>query len=149
VASDASGQAALARALLLALGASAGRLRVLPDSGSLGLRRPSGALPWLVQVLPLRPGRTGAFSAWRGAVMLVTNPAARSTPSVGMLQRLLGLTPAEAGLAAGLVAGRTLAAQAAQRGVSIETLRTHLVGIRRKTGCRRQSELTALLARLS
>lgn len=146
---DARAQAALRHALNLAFAVRAGRIRLLPDGMSLTAPRPSGGLAWAVQVLPLRPGGAGPLGAFAGAVVLVKDPAARRAPSVLLLQRLLGLSPAEAALAAGLAAGQDLAAQARRRGVSRETLRTHLAAIRHKTGCRRQSELVALVLHLT
>ncbi|KAA2214165.1 helix-turn-helix transcriptional regulator [Teichococcus oryzae] len=136
-------------ALEIALAVSAGRIRLLPAGMSFVAPRPSGKPPWLVQMLPLRHAERGRLPGLRGAVAVVTDSAARRTPSAMLLQKLLGLTPAEADLAAALAQGRSIAAQARLRRVSPETLRSHLAAIRRKTGCRRQAELVALVLRLS
>ncbi|HVX73522.1 MAG: helix-turn-helix transcriptional regulator [Devosia sp.] len=66
-----------------------------------------------------------------------------------LLWRAFGLTEAEAQLAEALVKGATLADFAQEREVSKQTLRNQLVGVMRKTGTRRQSELVSLLTRLS
>ncbi|MFT8245641.1 helix-turn-helix transcriptional regulator [Roseomonas sp. BN140053] len=139
---------ALRHAIAAALAAARGQLRFLHESGSLAIPRPSGAAPWIVQVLPLRRGEHGAFAGFSGAMLLVSDPQQRATPSTALLRHLLDLTPAEAALAAALARGETLAAYAAGRRLSVETARTHLASIRRKTGCRRQADLVALLGRL-
>jgi DNA-binding CsgD family transcriptional regulator len=65
------------------------------------------------------------------------------------LWRSFALTDAEAKLADALVNGLTLAELAHDRGLSKQTLRNQLVGLMRKTGTKRQSQLVALLTRLS
>ena len=66
-----------------------------------------------------------------------------------LLWRAFSLTDSEANLAEALLNGETLADFARERAVSKQTLRNQLVGVMRKTGTRRQSELVALLTRLS
>ncbi len=140
---------ALARALTAALAAAAGQLGLLPSAGSLALPRPSGRTPWMVRALPvLRIETAEVPTGFRGAMLLVTDGERRSAPAPALLARLFGLTPAEASLAGALAAGHSAEQHAKRRGVSRETVRTQLAAIRRKTGCRRQAELAALLARL-
>jgi DNA-binding CsgD family transcriptional regulator len=105
--------------------------------------RSSGAAPYLVQAIAL--GRVAL--AGRGVLFVVTDPAA-TRPDVTLLRRLLGLTQAEAALAAELAAGAPLAAAARARGISHETARTHMKAILAKTGCSRQADVARLLARL-
>jgi len=66
-----------------------------------------------------------------------------------LLWRAFSLTDSEANLAEALLNGETLADFAREREVSKQTLRNQLVGVMRKTGTRRQSELVALLTRLA
>jgi DNA-binding CsgD family transcriptional regulator len=66
-----------------------------------------------------------------------------------LLWRAFGLTESEATLAEALLNGATLADFAQEREVSKQTLRNQLVGVMRKTGTRRQSELVSLLTRLA
>ena len=156
---DGQVQGALNIAVLSALAGVDGRLRVLPVAGSLAVPRPSGAAPWLVQVLPVRPGVAGQGGAgplgglgdgFAGAMLLVTDAEARPpAPSGALLQKALGLTPAEAALAAALARGISPAAHAKSRRVSVETVRTHLASLRRKTGHGRQAEIALLAARLA
>lgn len=68
---------------------------------------------------------------------------------IEMLWRAFSLTESEARLAEALVNGSTLADFAKIREVSKQTLRNQLVGVMRKTGTRRQSELVSLLTRLA
>jgi len=131
------------------LAVQSGRIRLLPDGMALSIPRLSGEPAWMAQVLPLRAGTSGPFNGFAGAVVLVVDRAKRRVPSAALLQRLLGLSPAEAALAVGLAVGQDLKQQAQRRGVSQETLRSHLASIRRKTGCRRQSDLVALVLQLS
>jgi DNA-binding CsgD family transcriptional regulator len=55
------------------------------------------------------------------------------------------LTPAEAQIALGIADGKTLAAIAEARGVSVSTARGQLKFVFAKTGTHRQAELVALL----
>ena len=79
---------------------------------------------------------------------MITDQDRRQRPNAAVLGRLFGLTPAEAALAASLASGRSPAEYAAARGIARHTVRSHLTQVLRKTGCRRQAELAALLARL-
>lgn len=83
-------------------------------------------------------------------VMLVVhgNLDASSFP-LDLLWRAFSLTDSEALLAEALLNGATVADYAKERQVSKQTLRNQLVGVMRKTGTRRQSELVSLLTRLA
>jgi len=60
------------------------------------------------------------------------------------LAERFGLTPAEVRLASVIAAGGRLGDYAAQQGVSLGTVRTHLKAVFAKTGVHRQSELVRL-----
>lgn len=142
---------ALSRAVTAALAAVDGQVGLLPAAGSLSLPRPSRRSPWLVRALPLsQGGRDGGavLPGFRGAMLLVIDGDRRAGPGAALLGRLFGLTPAEAALAGALATGRSIEEHAKRRGVSRETVRSHLAAIRRKTGCRRQAELALLFSRL-
>jgi len=83
-------------------------------------------------------------------VMLVVHGSGEmaSLPT-DLLWRAFSLTESEGELAEALLQGETLADFAKVRAVSKQTLRNQLVGVMRKTGTRRQSELVALLTRLA
>jgi DNA-binding CsgD family transcriptional regulator len=146
---DGAAAPALNRAVTAALAAAYGKVGLLPAAGSVALPRRSGLAPWLVRAVPVLPTAVAEpLRGFRGAMLIVTDSNRRPRPAAALLARLFGLTPAEAALAASLATGRTLTEHAQRRGVSSETARTQLAAIRRKTGCRRQSELAALFARL-
>lgn len=91
----------------------------------------------------------GGFSA--GASLIVTLGSAPGETPVVEIDRVaqwFALTPAEARLAVGLAAGKTLQAYAAERAVSLNAVRFLLKGIFRKTGAASQAQLIAMLARL-
>lgn len=75
------------------------------------------------------------------AVLFVTDPDRPQEAPAELLQRLFGLTGAEAAVAEKLVAGHSLPQVAKMLGVSHNTARTHLNRIFSKTGTARQSEL--------
>jgi DNA-binding CsgD family transcriptional regulator/PAS domain-containing protein len=140
---------ALRRAVTAALAAAQGRVGLLPSAGSLALPRASGGAPWMVRALPVLPrAEANLLDGCRGAMLLIADGEKRGRPMPALLSRLFGLTPAEASLAAALAAGRSLDEHAQRRGVSRETVRSQLAAVRRKTGCRRQTDLVALFARL-
>ncbi len=76
----------------------------------------------------------------------VSRPDHRSAVPAAVIRALLGVTPAEAELAALLVRGDTIDAAARVLGVTRATARTQLYSIFRKTGLRRQSELISVIA---
>lgn len=76
----------------------------------------------------------------------VSTPEQRSVVPAALIRQLLGITPAEAELAARLARGDTIDAAACELGVTRATARTQLYSIFRKTGLRRQSELVSVIA---
>lgn len=83
-------------------------------------------------------------------VMLVVHGSLEiASLPMDLLWRAFSLTESESRLAEALLAGATLADFAKEREVSKQTLRNQLVGVMRKTGTRRQSELVSLLTRLA
>jgi DNA-binding CsgD family transcriptional regulator len=139
-------QRALDRAVGLALLVALGQAPMPDRAITVAVRRPSGAQPWQVEVLPLPPGRSGMFGPWAGAVLLVSAPAPR-IPAAEDLRRAYGLTAAECALALALTRGATLAEHAAANGISVATVRSHLARLLAKTETRRQAELVARLLR--
>ncbi|MCO5130182.1 MAG: hypothetical protein M9932_06400 [Xanthobacteraceae bacterium] len=65
-----------------------------------------------------------------------------------MLERLFGLSPAQAQIALALFEGRSPEQIAAERGIRITTLRTHLAEIFLRTGAETQRDLVRLLGTL-
>jgi DNA-binding CsgD family transcriptional regulator len=70
-------------------------------------------------------------------------------PSAATLQKIFGLTPAEAKLAILISQGEQLADVAESCNVSISTARSQLASIFAKTHTKRQAELVALLSRVA
>jgi DNA-binding CsgD family transcriptional regulator len=113
----------------------------------LELHRAAGT-PLLLRILwlqeSMRPALNGA------SLLLVTfDPEIRQAPPVDMLARMFALTRAEAEVATAIASGRRVAEIAADRGVNVETVRTHSKVAFAKTRTRGQTELAALLTRLA
>jgi DNA-binding CsgD family transcriptional regulator len=77
----------------------------------------------------------------RLALLTIADPQATPAAPEPLLRRHLGLSPAEARLAAALAAGERLADYAGRAGIGRETARTLLKRAMRKTGARRQADL--------
>ena len=75
--------------------------------------------------------------------------AAPNAPSVELVMSPFDLAPAEARVARGLVAGKTVDALALDNGVSANTVRAQVRGVLEKTCCQRQTDVVALLGGLS
>lgn len=101
-------------------------------------------------VLHVVPLRREARDLMAGAVAVVVVTPGRSgaAPSIDLLNSLFDLTVGEARVARGLMNG-SIQDFAAASSVSVETVRTQLKAVLRKTGTGRQSGLVALLTRLS
>lgn len=115
--------------------------------GVLAVPRASGRRPYELWVCPL-PASSARLGGGAGAaVVLLADPEERAEPPEALLQRLHGLTPAEARLAARLAMGEALADAADALGVARETARNQLKQVFAKTDTHRQAELVALLLR--
>jgi DNA-binding CsgD family transcriptional regulator len=99
-------------------------------------------------VLPIRFSARDIFA--RSAAVFVLMPvAAPSSPPVELVMSLFDLTPAEARVARGLAAGKTVDDLAGDNGVSPNTVRVQVRGVLEKTGCPRQADVVALLGGIS
>jgi DNA-binding CsgD family transcriptional regulator len=113
-------------------------------AGAMRIPRPSQLRPLSILVAPLtgkgpRQGRRGS------AVLYVRDPESPHTTSAAVLADAYGLTASEAKLLQALIQGKRLEDMARDFKVTINTLRTHLKSIFRKTGTKRQSELLSLV----
>ena len=72
-----------------------------------------------------------------------------SQPNADMLQRLFGLTAAEARLALEMVRGLRLGEAAKALGIEMPVARSQMASIFGKTGTQHQGEFVALLSRLT
>ena len=115
----------------------------LPPAGdqTMTVCRSGGERFWSVLVRPSQP-RSWMDEKIRSTVIVLLRDAS-NTPNVtdSTLIKLLGITPAEAALAAQLVKGRGLTEAAALLGISRCTARNQLASIFDRTGVHRQSQL--------
>src|SRR5690625_716646 len=79
------------------------------------------------------------------AVVFISDPARQPAPPEHMMASLFGLTPAEAQVAKGLVAGRRTADIARDLKISQTTVAFHLRNLFEKTATNRQVDLVALV----
>ena len=103
--------------------------------------------PLVLSVAPLQP-HAGFHDRERPAAMVfIRDPEAPLAAK--RLRELFGLTRTEAAVAASLGDGKSPERIAADLGIGIGTVRTHLKRVLAKTGTHRQAQLVALLARVA
>ncbi|MET0898828.1 MAG: LuxR C-terminal-related transcriptional regulator [Mycobacterium sp.] len=135
--------AALARCITSAAAPEEG---AVPRGDTLRCPRRSGTRAYLLHILPLNGERKGLAP---GRVLIaVIDTDRESRPDTALLQRLYGLTCAEANVAVELLAGQGLPAVADKMFLSVTTVRTHLQRVYDKTDTHRQAELVRLLVSL-
>jgi len=113
----------------------------------LRLRRASGDGELRLLIRPVALGRWSEGRTAPAVALFVAGAAEPRQVSPELVQKLFGLTRAEAALAAELAGGRSLDEAAAALGVARNTARAHLRAIFAKTGVGRQSELVQLVLR--
>lgn len=118
--------------------------------------RPSGSAPYLLRAVPLPRRREeeeirALLGPGRGRAALLTlaDPARAPRLDPQTLRQAFGLTPAEAGVALGILDGAEPRRIAAETGVGIATVRSHLLRVFEKTGVHRQVDLSRLLGGLA
>lgn len=118
-----------------------------PQTANLVLARaPQGGL-WRLRGSSLP--RIAEWMAGAGVCLITLEEISlHSLGCPGVLERAFQLTEAEARLAVYMADGKGLPRAAIKRGVSYETARSQAKQIFAKTGCRNQSELCALVARI-
>jgi DNA-binding CsgD family transcriptional regulator len=110
------------------------------------VERPSGAPPLAISLRPFVSPESGVAGGEDAlATLFVRDPAKRSGADADLLRRAFGLTPAEADVAEALRSGQSADDYARRRGLSPNTVYTHVQRIKAKTGCAR---LPALIRRL-
>jgi DNA-binding CsgD family transcriptional regulator/PAS domain-containing protein len=115
-----------------------------PQTARFLLRGAAGGGPLLLRLTRSDPALAG-----RGAVLaLLSDPAAQGMVRDPGLLQLLGLTPAEARIAAAVGAGLPPRVAASSLGLAESTVRSSLKTIFDKLGVKRQAELVRLIARL-
>lgn len=140
--SDARANETLAAALAQIETAPAAASRTFP------LRDAEGRVETLLHIMPIRRSAHDVLGR-SYALLMLTPVAADRAPSAELMRTLYDLTPSEARVAQGIAGGRTMEDIAAQGGVAMTTVRSQLRRVLEKTGCTRQAEVAALLARLT
>jgi DNA-binding CsgD family transcriptional regulator len=137
------------RRLLGLITAAAGGPERERAGGEMLVGRPAGRLPITLLVSPVGPVTTlHSLAPVPVALVLLHDPARHVLHPIKRLRALFGLTEAEAKLAQGLLDGRRLAEIASSRKVSVETVRTQLRSLFKKTGISRQADLMRILLAL-
>jgi DNA-binding CsgD family transcriptional regulator len=98
----------------------------------------------VVHIVPVRGAANDVFAA-ASSVLVITVAAYPEIASTQVVQGLFGLTPAEARVARGIAAGKTVDDLAYETGLSVGTLRQQLKSVFNKTGVSRQAELVGIL----
>lgn len=105
--------------------------------------------PRVIHVLPLRRGDIRRAVMQRAVAALFVAPAAAPRLPSDALTLIYDLTPAEVRVFELICEGRTQAQIGPILGIAASTVKTHLLHIFEKTGCRRQAELVKLAAGLA
>jgi len=106
--------------------------------------------PLVIHVLPLRRGHMRAGLIQRAAAALfVASASGPPQMSHVALNQLYDLTPAEIRIFELICDGQTRDAIAGLLGVSVATVKSHLLHVFEKTGCRRQVDLVRLAKSLT
>ncbi len=111
---------------------------------SIPIAATSGLPASLVHVMPL-DGAANELFADASCVLVITAVARPEIASAQVIQGLFDLTPAEARVAQGIAAGRTVDELANDAGLAVGTVRQQLKSVFSKTGVSRQADLVGLL----
>ncbi|WP_135078768.1 LuxR family transcriptional regulator [Terasakiella sp. SH-1] len=114
------------------------------EGGAMIVSRPSMRRSFSLLVVPL-PDEDDISSDEGKVAVFINDPEKFNEPPTNVLARLYGLTEAEARLLQGLIVGKKLETFADEVGVSMNTVRSHLKQVFRKTGTNRQPELVSLV----
>jgi DNA-binding CsgD family transcriptional regulator len=98
----------------------------------------------IVHVVPVRGVANDIFTA-ASCVLLITTVERWGIASTEVIQGLFDLTPAEARVARGIAAGKTIDELADEAGLAALTVRNQLKSVFRKTGVSRQADLVGIL----
>jgi DNA-binding CsgD family transcriptional regulator len=98
----------------------------------------------IVHVVPVRGAAHDMFAA-ASCVLVITAVAHPEMTSTQVIQGLFDLTPAEARIARGIAAGKTVDELARDARLAVGTVRQQLKSVFNKTGVSRQAELVGIL----
>ena len=112
----------------------------------LRVRRPSGRPDIGMVIRPSRPNLPGQKGPMTSSVtVFLSVDGERKSLSADVIQKLFGLTRAEAEVTWRLAVGKTLAETSAELHISENTARTHLRSVFSKTGFTRQAQLVSAI----
>jgi DNA-binding CsgD family transcriptional regulator len=100
--------------------------------------------PMIIHLVPVGSAEQDIFEVG-SCLLAATDVVPSSVPSADLIQGLFDLTPAEARVACGIAAGKTVDGLAAAFAVSAGTIRVQLRSVFEKTATARQAELVQLL----
>jgi DNA-binding CsgD family transcriptional regulator len=129
----------LGLALLQLHGHATGQVRSIPIAA-----RPEAPAS-IVHVVPVRGAANDIF-AMAACVLVITAVVRPEIASAQVIQGLFDLTPAEARVAHGIAAGRTVEELANEAGLAAGTVRQQLKSVFGKIGVSRQADLVGILA---
>jgi len=112
---------------------------------ALSISRPQGDCPLGILVRNVTAESWVEGDRKAAVAILFRDPLCAVETSHDAVRRLFGFTPAEAGLAMILADGKTLDEAAAELGVSMNTVRTHLKSMFLKTSTTRQTDLVRMI----
>ena len=114
------------------------------------LKRPSGRADLVIRALPVAPVVASTFGVGEVATIAIFlhDPETGEQPVEPLLAEALGLTPAEAAVAARIWEGDGVADAASALGLSANTVKTHLKAVYEKAGVDRQSGLVRKIGKL-
>jgi len=130
---------------IIAAACECGQRRGHAAPTSLRLARPSGRRDLEVMACPIDPESEMWSDGHAAAFLVVSDGEAELRGVAPRLRDLYGLSEAESELAVALASGATVKEWAAQRGVSVETVRWQLKQVFAKTGTSRQPDLMRLM----
>jgi DNA-binding CsgD family transcriptional regulator len=103
--------------------------------------------PSVVHIFPMQDtAQDTADAEAASCIVVITTVSRPRVASAQVLRDLFDLTPAEARVARGIAAGKTVHDLAAEAGLAAGTIRQQLKSVFGKTGVSRQADLVALLA---
>ncbi|MDH3520560.1 MAG: helix-turn-helix transcriptional regulator [Myxococcales bacterium] len=130
---------------LIAVATSTSQGSSFDATGFMQISRPSGRQAFSVMVSPLLAASDGAISQEGVVALFISDPEADYVPTSEALSKIYALTRSEADIVQLLSKGLSLDEIAADRGISMNTARSHLKHVFSKTGTSRQSELLGLV----
>jgi len=118
-----------------------------PGPDALKIERSSGKRAYSLLVSPIRASSKTLFDGHAALVVFIRDPDKSANSDWRRLRQLHGLTPAEAKLAAILMAGSDLTQACETLRITRNTGRAHLRSVFSKLDVKRQSELVSVLLR--